>query len=306
MPGVKNSAGYFAKNGMDGIDLFIGQEGTLSVITEIEFALVKKPANIFSAFIFFRDEKDALAFSAELKTSAKGPARPPDGMTGGLMSLEYFDSNALDLLKPKRPDIPVSAQAAIFIEEEVTKEGEGPAAERLSGLITRHKALLDETWVSMNREEADKFIELRHAVPEAVNDIVRKNGFQKISTDLAVPDDKFPDMMDFYNGEFRKNGLEHVIFGHIGESHVHVNLLPRTVEDMETAKGTALAFARRAVALGGTVSAEHGIGKLKHRYLEEMYGLSGISDMVRVKKALDPNCVLGLDNIFPRESLKKA
>ena len=61
---------------------------------------------------------------------------------------------------------------------------------------------------------------------------------------------------------------------------------------------------RKGLALGGTVSAEHGIGKIKHKYLEEMYGRQAISEMARLKRALDPNCILGLDNIFPKELLK--
>ncbi|MBU1888173.1 MAG: FAD-binding oxidoreductase, partial [Candidatus Omnitrophica bacterium] len=54
---------------------------------------------------------------------------------------------------------------------------------------------------------------------------------------------------------------------------------------------------------GGTVSAEHGIGKLKHAFLEAMYGKNAINDMAMLKKSMDPACILGLDNIFPKELL---
>jgi FAD/FMN-containing dehydrogenase len=64
-----------------------------------------------------------------------------------------------------------------------------------------------------------------------------------------------------------------------------------------------LTFIKKGVSLGGTVSAEHGIGKTRREYLEIMYGRQGVVEMARIKKALDPNCILGLDNIFPKEIL---
>jgi D-lactate dehydrogenase (cytochrome) len=110
-------------------------------------------------------------------------------------------------------------------------------------------------------------------------------------------------MLKFYIRTFRKEKIEHVIFGHIGENHLHVNMLPRSQAEAVKADTMALSFIRKSISLGGTVSAEHGIGKLKHRYLQEMYGSRGILEMARIKKAFDPNRILGLDNIFPREVL---
>jgi D-lactate dehydrogenase (cytochrome) len=82
-----------------------------------------------------------------------------------------------------------------------------------------------------------------------------------------------------------------------------VNLLPASDEELAIATDTALAFVKKGVSLGGTVSAEHGIGKIKHKYLEMMYGTSGLAEMSKIKRSLDPNCILGLDNIFPRQLL---
>jgi D-lactate dehydrogenase (cytochrome) len=62
-------------------------------------------------------------------------------------------------------------------------------------------------------------------------------------------------------------------------------------------------FIEKAISLGGTVSAEHGIGKLKHAFLEKMVGKNGLKEMAALKKALDPSCILGLGNIFPKELL---
>jgi D-lactate dehydrogenase (cytochrome) len=99
--------------------------------------------------------------------------------------------------------------------------------------------------------------------------------------------------------------MEYCIFGHIGECHLHVNLLPRPGKELERAKEIYVKFVNKAVGFGGTISAEHGIGKIKRAYLEMMYKKSGILDMAKIKKAFDPNCILGLDNIFPKEYLKE-
>jgi len=112
------------------------------------------------------------------------------------------------------------------------------------------------------------------------------------------------EMMKFYKDIFRDDGIRNVIFGHMGENHVHANALPASETELERAKSICLKFVRKGVSLGGTVSAEHGIGKIKHAYLREMYGNKGVSEMAMVKKAFDPACILGLDNIFPKELLQ--
>lgn len=294
MPEVKNAAGYFVKDDMDLIDLFIGQEGTLSVITEAELALEPRPAEIWSCFAFFNDEESSWAFAEDIKARKDWK----------ILSVEYFSENALRLLRAKNSNVPVSARGAIFFEEE-GKEGQRySAADRWLKLIETRGGSVDDTWVAMNEKEAGNFTSFRYAIPEAVNEIVRASGFRKFSTDIAVPKDKFSEIMKFYKDLFAKDGMRNVIFGHIGENHVHANALPASEAELERAKSICLDFVKKAVSFGGTVSAEHGIGKIKHAYLRQMYGENGILEMAKVKKAFDPACILGLDNIFPKELLQ--
>jgi len=144
---------------------------------------------------------------------------------------------------------------------------------------------------------------LRHGVPEAVNEIVKKNGFPKIGTDIAVPEEGFAKMFDLYKSTLKARGISYLIFGHIGECHLHVNMLPSSEEEYDLSKKIYLEFVQMALRLNGTVSAEHGIGKLKHEYLEKMYGRKGILEMASLKMMLDPNSILGIGNIFPKEML---
>jgi D-lactate dehydrogenase (cytochrome) len=118
-----------------------------------------------------------------------------------------------------------------------------------------------------------------------------------------VPEKGFSDLINFYRDTLKERSIEHVIFGHIGECHLHVNLLPKNEKELKISEDICMAFVKKGVSLGGTVSAEHGIGKTRHKYLNEMYGAQGILSMARIKKAMDPNCILGLDNIFPKETL---
>ncbi len=294
MPDVKNSAGYFVKDGMDLIDLFIGQEGTLSVITEAELGLELRPPEIRSCFAFFKDEESSWAFAGELKAERGWK----------ILSVEYFSENALNLLRAKNPNVPHDSKGAIFFEEEGEEGRRYSSADRWLKLIEAGGGSVDDTWVAMNEKEAERFTSFRYAIPEAVNEIVRQSGFRKFSTDIAVPGERFPEMLRFYKDVFRDDGMRNVIFGHMGENHVHANALPSSEPELERAKSICLKFVKKGVSLGGTVSAEHGIGKIKHPYLKEMYGDKGVSEMVRVKKAFDPGCILGLDNIFPKELLQ--
>jgi D-lactate dehydrogenase (cytochrome) len=293
MPKVKNSAGYFAGEGTDYIDLFIGQEGTLSIIAEMELSLAMMPYKIFSSFLFFKDAFDAWSFAAEARRSSA-------------LSIEYFDVNALRLLNLKSSNVPPDAQGAIFFEQELTESGEESIVDGWLKIIAKHNASLDDTWAAMTSEECEKFNQFRYSIPESINDIVRRTGMPRLSTDIAVPEDRLPEMMNFYVDTLKDSGIEHVIFGHIGECHLHVNLLPKNETEHKRSKDICLAFIKKGVSLGGTVSAEHGIGKTRREYLEEMYGRQGIIEMARIKKALDPDWILGLDNIFPKEILSMA
>lgn len=296
MPKVKNAAGYYSKRGMDFIDLFIGQEGTLGVVVEIEVRLLQKPEGTFDYIAFFSRDEDALRFASEArKTRAKGVKAA---------SLEYLDFNSLEFICEKYSNIPKDARAAIFFEQEVTAETEGLLMESWSELLEKHHASLENVWFATDEKKKKEFYDLRHSIPEKVNEIIKRTGFSKVGTDLAVPYENFKEMMRFYRQKLEPSGIKYIIFGHIGESHMHVNILPKSKEEFEKAKLIYVELVKKALSLGGTVSAEHGIGKLKHRYLEMMYGKEGLLEMAALKKALDPKCILGLGNIFPIELLR--
>src|SRR5437588_5937050 len=142
-----------------------------------------------------------------------------------------------------------------------------------------------------------KLREFRHALPVLMNEWFARYRQRKVSTDMAVPDEAFAEMLRFYQDALRGGDLRYTIFGHIGDNHVHVNILPRNDEEAAKAWEIYLQFIRRAVEVGGTISAEHGIGKLKREYLRELYGEVHLREMAALKLAFDPAGILGRGNI---------
>jgi D-lactate dehydrogenase (cytochrome) len=92
--------------------------------------------------------------------------------------------------------------------------------------------------------------------------------------------------------------LEYYMFGHIAENHLHVNLLPKTEEELVQGEKLAQELAEEAVRLGGTVSAEHGIGKMKRSLLKIVFSDTEINQMLSTKRALDPNLILCPGNMM--------
>ncbi len=282
---VKNSAGYYSQTGMDLIDLFIGSEGTLGIIIEAEVDVIEQLPDVFFCAVFFKASGDAFSMVRELKLQTD--------VLEGILCLEYFDGNSLEYLREFYQRIPVGAGGCVMFGAQMNSPDSFDVWDRL---LNGYSSM--DTWFGDTEKHKEELYAFRHKLPEAVNDIVRKNMYPKISTDIVVPEDKFYDMNEYYLEKLGKAGVKHVVFGHIGENHLHINFLPENEEELRKARAIYLEFIRKAVELGGTVSGEHGIGKIKKQFLKMMYGQYGIEEIVRVKKAIDRNCILCPGNIF--------
>lgn len=303
MPKLKSSAGYFVKDDMDLIDLFIGQEGTLGLISEIELSLGLKDKFSFGIILFFKEESKAFEILQKIKEITFLTRKGKADSNIDCLSLEYFDYFSLELLRAKFPQIPQEIEAALLVEQEYSSESQNKVLDDWVNFLDKKGIILENSWFSQTDKEKEFFREFRHSLPTLVNEVVKRNGFPKIGTDLAVPEDKFNQMYKFYKSNLADSGLRYVIFGHMGDNHLHVNILPKNESEFSKAKQIYIGLVEKAINLGGTVSAEHGIGKLKHKYLEMMYGRKAILEMAYLKKQLDPYLILGLDNIFPKELL---
>ena len=173
---------------------------------------------------------------------------------------------------------------------------------RWQELLDQHHAFPD-SWFATNEQDQAKLREFRHQLPVLMNEWFARYKQRKVSTDMAVPDDAFPGLFSLYKDTLRSSGLRYTIFGHIGDNHVHVNILPRDDEEGARARELYIQFLRYAASVGGTLSAEHGVGKLKRDYLRFFYTDAQLHEMAALKKALDPNGILGRGNIFSEELL---
>ncbi len=304
----KNTSGYFSSEKVDAIDLFIGSEGTLGVITEIEFKLLPKPKGFLSGIIFFKNETDLLNFVNEARTISfetrqiENPKSANQNQLDATL-LEYFDENALKFIKGKFPETPENMAGAIFFEQETTDDTEDELFSQWNDLLEKHNAEIDVSWFTTTDEDRQKMRDFRHALPVSVNEFIVKHKQRKVSTDIAVPDKNFASMLRFYKKSLKDWGLDYVIFGHIGDNHLHVNILPKDEGEAHRAKQLYGRFIAQGIMLGGTISAEHGIGKVKSKYLYVMYGERFLNEMAELKKAFDPKGILGKNNIFDAKYL---
>jgi D-lactate dehydrogenase (cytochrome) len=298
MPATKNVSGYFSKPNMDAIDLFIGSEGTLGVITKIKLKLVDLPEKILSCVIFFNIEKNALAFIKKAREISYQTRREKSDNKLDALALEYFDKNTLSFLLKDYPNIPQNSEAAIWFEQEANSENEEKLMDEWMGLISEFGGHEESAWFAFSESDNKKIQEFRHAISSKINEYISNNNLKKLGTDVAVPDDKFRDLYYYSKGEVEKEMFNYVIYGHFGDSHMHLNMLPKGEQEYEKGKEIYKKICMKAIELQGTISAEHGIGKLKTEYLVLMYGEENIKKMLEVKKVLDPNLILGIGNIF--------
>ena len=329
----KHAAGYYVAPEMDLLDLFIGSEGTLGVVVEIEVSLLPKPEALLSGVVFFSAEGDLLAFVQAVRGCSliSRESQTPGAKLGALLekalevtdrkaspqlrsdgpipatldarALEYFDSESLNFLRQKYPTIPTEAVGAVFFEQETTAGTEDSLMNEWLGLLEQNHSLIDKSWFATSEVDQAKLREFRHALPVLMNEWFARHNQRKVSTDMSVPDAEFPGMLHFFRETLQPSGLRYTIFGHIGDNHVHVNILPRDDNEAGKAREIYLRFLKYAAGVGGTLSAEHGIGKLKRDYLPLFYSEENLREMAALKSAFDPAGILGRGNIFSEDYL---
>jgi len=301
MPHTKNAAGIFSAPNMDLIDLFIGSEGIFGAITDIEVAL-QKWNNPISIVQFLPSDDKAIDFVITLRKEKS--IRPE--------FIEFYSSHALDLLREKQaedpkvvgmPPIPDYATSAVFFDLHFDPENKDNDYAKLERIVYRCGSTLGMSWAGYEQRDLERFKNFRHVLPETLNTIIAERKkkipeLYKLSTDLAVPDHALEEIWAFYRSILERAGLEWVAFGHIGNNHIHINIIPRSLKEMKEGLLIYREFAKKAVDLGGTISAEHGVGKIKKEFFSIMFSDTNLKEMKAVKNALDPGCMLNPGNML--------
>jgi len=286
----KNTVGYAFAH--DPIDWFIGSEGTLGIVVEAELSLLPLPRHVIGLAVLFKAEREALNFVIATRESSTVSAR----------CIEYFDERAIEIARTtaQTGTIPVEAGAMVYVEEEIDDDLDSTLGRWLELIVAI--AADFEPLVFDGEARLRDARKLRHSIPATMNERgnkYRSSGGRKVSTDWAVPYRKLPEAIQTARALVKGLGIEEpVIYGHAGNGHPHQNFVARDARELTTIEGAVEETLKRVLALQGTVAAEHGIGKIKRRWLPLQMNPLQISMMTAVKRELDPNGILAPGNIL--------
>ena len=274
----KTSAGYNLTN------LFIGSEGTLGVITEIQLRLSPIPESIMSAVCHFKTLEDAVKTAQEVIQYGIPIARiemlNKDQME---ISIEYSklkDVEATPTLFFEFHGSETSNKESIDIVEEISKNNNGSSFKWAKDLTDRNKL-----WKA------------RHDVYYSVK--AQINNGRVYSTDVCLPISKITECVNFADAEAKKFGLRAPMVGHLGDGNFHV-LLPYDPEKKETyqkIRKFSDILIEKTLELEGTITGEHGVGLHKKDYLLKEHG-DNLPVMKSIKRTIDPNNIMNPGKIF--------
>jgi len=280
----KNSSGYaldwFAESG-DELDLLVGSEGTLAIVTAVHWRLDPIPADLAGAALGFSDLGalgEAVPFLVSLNPSA----------------LELLDASFLRLI----PNAPLHAVLLLIeFERETAAAARGVVGDAVRGL--KHQVVHVET--ALDRAGLDRLWEVRRLASPALARLPTTQRSLQVIEDGCVPLERLGEYIAGLRAAAERRGVPVAIFGHAGDGHVHVNALPDT-----TSSGWRAALERLfadgtdlLVRLGGVPAGEHGVGRLRAGLLERVYGAEVMALFRAVKRAYDPLSILNPGVIIP-------
>ena len=292
----KNTFGYLPFQNM--VDVFVGSEGTLGIITKTEVDLLEKPENFFGGMAFFKTLKEALDFVVAVRQELllSSPSITP-------RACELFDHHGLNIIRDDSPfKISETAKVAIFFEQEYKTDKFESRLNNWLAFLEKNKAIIDDTIIAEKPKQQDELRRLRHKVPSTLFEEGGehvKNGGGKISTDWSVPINKIHEIIKVAEDLAKGAKIqEPVIYGHIGNGHPHYNFIARNEKEKKQILDVVHKTCQKVVSLGGTIAAEHGIGKIKKDFVKYQYPQTLINSMKALKYSLDPNGILAPGNIF--------
>ncbi len=269
---VKNVTGY------DIVSLLVGSEGTLGIITELIVKVIPIPEFKRSMLAIFNDLDHAAQAIHDIIAKKVIPA-----------TLEIMDKFTVQTVENyKKIGLPTEAEAVLLIELDGIKEAALKEAQIVEDILHNNQA--SEIRVAKSDKERDAIWEARRAALPALVRIKPTT----ILEDATVPRSKVPEMIRALREISQKYDLTIGTFGHAGDGNLHPTILTdsNNKEEMKRVEEAVEEIFQAALALGGTLSGEHGIGISKARFLEWEFGKSGVAILEKIKKALDPEGLL--------------
>lgn len=264
--------------GYDLVSLFIGSEGTLGLFTEILVRLIPLPEHIETVLARFPGAERAIESVCEMFFAGITPR-----------AAELMDEKAVECVSRYRKSDVLPAEGIVCLFEiDGPRRVAQQDAERVMSICKEQGAI--EARRATSESEREQFWSLRRAISPALYQF----GRIKLNEDICVPRSRLSEMVGKINEIAQRHSLLIVNFGHVGDGSLHVNVMLESDDD-ELAKKAEQAVSEifsAAVALGGTLSAEHGIGLAKAGYFDLEVGRKEAAVMAAIKRSLDPNGIL--------------
>lgn len=279
--GVQTAKGVV---GYDLTRLLVGSEGTLGIITEIVLKLMPLPQDIRTMTVVFDTMDLAARTVSEIIRRNIIPR-----------TIEYMDNAALRCAENHvRLGLPLSAGAMLIIEVDGSEDTVDERIKALGALCLSMGA--QNIDIARSKKEAAKLWKARKAISPGLF----KYGPHKINEDIVVPRSRIPDVVRKIEALKKSTGLAMVSFGHAGDGNIHFNIMLDKTDkiQLEKAEKAVAALFDYTVALGGTISGEHGVGITKAPHISREIGSDAISLMKRIKDAFDPNGIMNPGKIF--------
>lgn len=288
----KNAVGYYAAQ--DPVDWLVGSEGTLGIVVEAELSLVELPAVTTGLAIPFRSLARALSFVIGAREDAQRKA----------MCLELFDEESLQLSATHaRTPWDNDARAMIYLEDSLRADEDlDIVLDHWLTLAETHEAIVGDIRVYQSAADLRQARVMRHAVPASMNELgatYRSQGGRKVSTDWAVPYARLGEALAFSEQAVaRHQSPRPVTYGHAGNGHPHQNFIAESEEMVGRVNAAVEETLHFVIGIGGTVSAEHGLGKLKSHWMPLQMNEKQRDVMRALKNTLDPRGIFSPGNIF--------
>jgi len=277
----KDSSGYalasYARSG-ELLDLLVGSEGTIAMFVGIELSLATLPAATSSLVAEF----------ATLEQAVDGAAR---ARVGGASACELLDRTFIDVARsgPSLVDVSSETEAVLLVEVEAADAASAAAGAKAMEDALRACGATSIT-LALDASDEARLWAFRHAASPILSRLSPSLKSMQFIEDAALPPERMPEYVRGVREILGRHGVRGVIFGHAGDSHVHVNPLIDVREPAwrETVRSILEEVTTLAARLGGTLSGEHGAGRLRTPLLDRVWDVRSLELFALVKRAFDP------------------
>ncbi len=293
-PKIKNASGLYSDvNGkVDLIDLIIGSEGILGIITSCRLGLDNNPKNKLELFISLQNESEAIHFHDFLNNYLN------DDLSQ-ITAMEYFGYNSQNYMNHKEFLFSNEDDVGIYLQIPIYNESMDSKIEEWTQIFQSFNAEIDLDKIIVLNDPGNwnKFFEARHSIPDNALTKTQRLGGVSIITDTIVPKDKFRLYLEKVHTKLKKSNIEYLLFGHLGDCHLHFHLIPTKKQEKESLKIYDYLIDLSS-KLGGVYSAEHGTGKRKRNDFKKCYGTEAVEMVKKLKNTIDPNNYLNRGNLI--------